>query len=74
MNDLGHPTEFLSNRDHLGPWTTALDAQGRMGLSTFWQRRMAMISNLNASASRLSKTAWAVLALAGVSSEATSEN
>jgi hypothetical protein len=46
-----------------GPWATALDAQPGVRLSTFWQRRMAMLPILNGSAMAMSRgtRAWLVV-------------
>jgi len=49
-------------RDEFGPWATALDTGPGAGLSTFWQRRMAMLPILNSATSRVSKRAYFCLA------------
>jgi hypothetical protein len=43
----------MSNRTNYGPWATTLDDQPRAGLDTFWQRRMAMLPELNNAPSRV---------------------
>jgi hypothetical protein len=49
-----------------GPWATALDTEPGARLSTFWQRRMAMLPILNRTASRLSTRARVCLAASAV--------
>ena len=38
-----------------GPWTTALDANGSAGLSTFWKKRMTMLFQLSSKQPVLSR-------------------
>jgi hypothetical protein len=49
-----------------GPWATALDLRGGLGLSTFWQRRMAMLATVNKSSGRVSRVLRIVLAAAAI--------
>jgi dipeptidyl aminopeptidase/acylaminoacyl peptidase len=49
-----------------GPWTTALDANGSAGLSTFWKRRMTMLFQLSSTQPVLSRRTVFLLVVASV--------
>jgi hypothetical protein len=54
------------SRNSLGPWATALDAQPRAALDTFWQRRMAMLPRLSQTESGVTGVRRLALGLLGL--------
>src|SRR5262245_13466604 len=50
--------------DSFGPWSTAMSTGADVQLSTFWKRRMTMLPELSRSASRTSRRALLLIALA----------
>jgi hypothetical protein len=50
--------------ESFGPWSTAINAGSDLQLSTFWIRRMTMLPALNQTASRASRRALMLLAVA----------
>src|SRR3954452_4030831 len=55
---------YAIGNDVFGPWTTALDAEPTIGLSSFWKRRMAMLDELNVRSAAVSRR-WRAFLLAG---------
>jgi hypothetical protein len=49
-----------------GPWATTLDMGSRAPLSTFWQRRMAMLTTLKNTKARVSWAVGVLIAVAGL--------
>jgi hypothetical protein len=59
----GRQANEARRQRYFGPWATTLDTGPGVHLSTFWQRRMAMLATLNRTTSRVSWTLRALVAL-----------